>query len=295
MALEAELKFMCTADISTDLTPLLAQFALVVEERSPVQLLNAYYDTSFDADEQWFRQHDAGLRTRQKNGRFEQTIKLAGQQQGALQVRPEYNLPCEGVWPELGAFPAEIWPEGVSSASLQSTLVQLFTTDFSRKTWLVTMPSGTKVELALDQGYVRTGPVMALIYELELELYSGQTRDLFELAQALVLELPLRLGVQSKAERGYRLYQNQPVTPVEAPSDKASALLLAMLYNEECWLSQHDRTALELLRSQWQALAAFYPDFAVFAKQEPELVLGDKAYVQAQLALSSWLQSNELA
>ncbi|CAM5223318.1 CYTH domain-containing protein [Alishewanella longhuensis] len=48
------------------------------------QLLNAYFDTA----DNWFRRHDMGLRTRQKQGHFEQTIKLAGEQHGALQIRP---------------------------------------------------------------------------------------------------------------------------------------------------------------------------------------------------------------
>ncbi len=84
------------------------QLAVAVQKHESVQLLNAYYET----DDLWFRRLDAGLRTRLKKGQFEQTIKLSGQQHGGLHLRPEYNLPCASVWPELSAFPAEIWPQG---------------------------------------------------------------------------------------------------------------------------------------------------------------------------------------
>lgn len=285
MAVEAELKFICNGPLPADLTHLWSAVAEKVESRAGKQLVNAYYDTA----DQWFRRQDAGLRTRLQQGRYEQTMKLAGTQQGALQVRPEYNLPCASVWPELSAFPADIWPAGVTAAELQPQLVQLFSTDFYRQTWLLHLAGGAVVEVALDKGWVTAGERKEAIEELELELIAGDTDALFDLGQVAVQQLPLRLGVMSKAERGYRLFQQQPVKATAAESAAPASVLTAILYNEACWWQQQDQAALALLHQQWAALAEFWPEFLVFTGQPATTVLGSQSYVQAQLRLSQHL------
>jgi inorganic triphosphatase YgiF len=44
--------------------------------------------------------------------------------------------------------------------------------------------------------------------ELELELKRGAPPDLFAFAKALAACLPLRLGIRTKAERGYALLED---------------------------------------------------------------------------------------
>lgn len=288
MAVEAELKFICAGELPADLSPIWSAVAVKVEPRAGKQLLNAYYDTA----DQWFRRQDAGLRTRLQQGRYEQTIKLAGRGQGALQVRPEYNLPCASVWPELNAFPAEVWPQGVDSSSLQQQLVQLFNTDFYRQSWLLHLACGAVVEVALDKGWVKAAGQQETIDELELELMSGDTDALFALGELLLRRLPLRFGVMSKAERGYRLNQQQPVEPTTAKTTSPGAVLKAVLYNEACWWQQQNQQALELLQQQWAALADDWPDFRAFLVLPPAQVLSSQAYLQAQLNLSRHLSKD---
>ncbi|MCV5217230.1 CYTH domain-containing protein, partial [Escherichia coli] len=76
--------------------------------------------------------------------------------------------------------PSDIWPSGKDVATLQSELVPLFSTNFTREQWLIGMPDGSQVEVAFDQGMVvaqgedgeeRQEPIC----EVELELKSGQT------------------------------------------------------------------------------------------------------------------------
>lgn len=185
--------------------PLLAK---PVTKHTEKQLFNAYFETA----DQWFRRHDCGLRTRLKSGQYEQTIKLAGQQQGAAHIRPEYNQPCQGVVPVLADFPPEIWPQGTDVAMLQQQLQELFRTDFLRQAYILQLHDGSVVEAVLDLGSVVGGGADAPICELELELQQGNVEALFVLARAMVANLPLSLGFQSKAERGYRLAQQQPLT-----------------------------------------------------------------------------------
>lgn len=230
MALEIELKLLLASDDVVAVTEQLQQYLAQQHARlsDPVSLLNAYFETA----DLWFRRHDAGLRTRCKQGKFEQTIKLAGQQQGAAHVRPEYNLPCEGVYPELTAFPAQIWPQGTDVAQLQQALQEVFRTDFSRRKAVVGR-GDTQIELVLDQGWVQAQGRQEAIAEIELELLSGDPQQLFVLAAELVEQLPLLAGFQSKAERGYRLAQQQPLQRLEVAQDLPLAdLVKALLTNQ---------------------------------------------------------------
>jgi triphosphatase len=213
------------------------------------RLLNAYFDTA----DSWFRRQDSGLRTRQQNQHFEQTIKLAGQAHGAAHIRPEYNLPCTGVLPELSAFPADIWPAGTDVSQLQQQLVELFRTDFDRQAYVVTLGQ-SRFELVCDIGVVSAAGQHEAIAEIELELQSGRLTDMLQLAQQLLQAAPLLLGVQSKAERGYRLAQARPLQPQQFTSDlTASAALRGFLLNQILHSKAVLTTdALDVYWKQWQ-------------------------------------------
>lgn len=220
------------------------------QAQSRQRLLNAYFDTT----DSWFRRQDSGLRTRQKNQQFEQTIKLAGQSHGAAHIRPEYNLPCAGVLPDLTAFPAEIWPNGTDVSQLQQQLTELFRTDFDRQTYLVTL-NQSQFELVCDIGVVSAAGQHEAIAEIELELQSGSLADMLQLAQQLLQTAPLLLGVQSKAERGYRLAQANPLKPqlFEAALSASKALrgfLVNQILQRQGLVSAE---ALDLYWQQWQA------------------------------------------
>lgn len=261
MSIEVELKLWLTEAMSPSLLARIQQswqqLAVKVELAEPAQLLNAYFETP----DQWFRRHDSGLRSRLKKGRFEQTIKLAGQQQGAAHIRPEYNVPCDSVLPKLSAFPAHIWPEGTAVDVLQQQLQEMFRTDFIRHSALLTLADGTVLEAVLDQGEVIAGTSTQPILEMELELVSGDARQLFWLARLLCQQLPLTLGFQSKAERGYLLAQQQVLSWQQSgPEQPLSAQLRALLQN--LWLQQQSHALpAELaasfvvrLKQQWQDL-----------------------------------------
>lgn len=259
MSMEVELKLWFNEAMSDDLLARInncwSQLAVSVQSSEPTQLLNAYFETP----DQWFRRHDSGLRSRLKKGRFEQTIKLAGQQQGAAHIRPEYNLPCDSVVPVLAAFPAQIWPQDTDVSELQQQLTEMFRTDFIRRAWLLTLADGTVVEAVLDQGEVKAAEQSQPILELELELCSGNPLQLFQIAEVLCQQLPLSLGFQSKAERGYRLAQSEPLTWQQATPEMQLGQQLRLLL-QNLWLAgkalttQHQQPDSAALQQQWLLL-----------------------------------------
>lgn len=261
MSMEVELKLWVTAPMSESLLQSISDswpiLATTVKSQSPVTLLNAYFETPA----QWFRRHDAGLRTRCKNGQYQQTIKLAGQQLGAAHVRPEYNQPCASVEPMLADFPAHIWPEGTDIVALQQQLQELFRTDFVRHCWLLTLQDGTRVEAVLDHGQVVANGQSQPLLEIELELIEGDAQQLFDLARQLLQRLPLCIGFQSKAERGYRLAQQTPLqlAPVSSDPTLSFTVLLRQLQQNlwlaTCTANEHETASFQqALAQQWLQL-----------------------------------------
>lgn len=198
MQTEIEIKFFVARDIQAKLSNLLN--SLEIKESSQQQLGNVYFDTPTLA----LRQLEMGLRIRRCDAFAEQTIKCRGQVVGGLHARPEYNAPIGGDLPTLSTFPAEIWPDVTERDRIQQLLVAQFSTDFLRRHWLIAF-EGAEIELAWDQGEIVGSQGCTAINELELELKSGDTTALFALAQRLARIGGLRLGAQSKAQRGYRL------------------------------------------------------------------------------------------
>jgi len=280
MSLEVELKLLLPRADAADVVAAIIGYCRgtcsAVREQAEKTLLNAYFDTA----DSWFRRHDSGLRTRQKQDQFEQTLKLAGQQHGAAHIRPEYNVPASGVIPALMAFPTEVWPAGTDVEMLQKQLIELFRTDFVRQTFNLFTTAGARIELVFDQGVVAGGGQQEIICELELELQSGAVGEIFALAGALVRQFPLQLGVQSKAERGYLLAQQQPLSwQAFAPSDSCADYLSKYLRNQ--LLVSRNLAASELLEQQWQqwldrlsnepaAAALFNSALALGSQPEPQ-------------------------
>lgn len=286
MSTELELKYLIGAADAALLPELLQVYATPVTAGAQ-QLLNAYFDTA----DNWFRRHDMGLRTRQKQGHFEQTIKLAGEQHGALQIRPEYNLDCAGIVPVLADFPAEIWPAATDLALLQQQLTELFRTDFLRQSWRLSLPQA-EVEVVYDNGEVRAGERRQAISELEIELLAGEPAALFELADFLLKALPMRTGWLSKAARGYQLYQ-QRTTPRPAPLQAHSGNVLTHLQRlqqlENCYLQELAPELLISAEQELQALANALTD------EGQQLLASDARALARRLAEEAGLLFNSYA
>lgn len=201
--------------------PLLRQYAIAKPYRQ--QLTSVYFDTP----ELHLRRHDAALRVRNVSERgghphhWLQTLKGGGEVAAGLHQRGEWESRVGGPRPELAALialvgPGAGWAELLAAPALAQRLAPIFTTRVRRTTWLLRLPQGDEIELALDQGTLRHGAERQPISEIELELKSGDAARLFDFALALLEAVPLRVGNLSKAERGYALHAPQAPAVVEA-------------------------------------------------------------------------------
>ncbi|MGL5340338.1 MAG: inorganic triphosphatase [Aeromonas veronii] len=320
MQTEIEIKFFVARDIQAELSNLLNY--LEIKESSQQQLGNVYFDTpTFD-----LRRLDMGLRIRRCDAYAEQTIKCRGQAVGGLHARPEYNAPIDGDLPTLSAFPAGIWPDVTERDRIQLQLVAQFSTDFLRRHWLIAF-EGAEIELAWDQGEIVGSQGHAAINELELELKSGDTTALFALAQRLARLGGVRLGAQSKAQRGYRLAGlGKPLALQSLATSEAMDVATAIAAGLSHW-QHHEQLWLENPQNEnirQQAFAALCEGIELIERRVAELTqptlwgselasllahlqaaptsdrqwpaeLGDlflsADYVALQLAIADWLHS----
>lgn len=177
---------------------------ILLDAMAQARGLRFLHNTYFDTDNAALAQAGAALRVRERDGRFEQTLKTAGENQAGMQVRGEWNWPIPSA--HLEADPLTLpevqkhWPQGLAVSDLRP----VFTTHFERQVWLW-QQGDNQVEIALDQGKVTAAGQEQPLCELELELLDGDSAALWELLAQLGCHCALWLSPVSKAERGYHL------------------------------------------------------------------------------------------
>ncbi|WP_353612994.1 inorganic triphosphatase [Mangrovibacter phragmitis] len=317
MAQEIELKFIVQPQSGDALCAFLN--TLPGQHSEPRKLSNIYYETQ----DNYLRRHDAGLRIRGVDGRYEMTIKTAGHVVGGLHQRPEYNVALDAPVLALDKFPAEIWPQGCDVAELEKALHPLFSTDFLREKWVVTH-GDSEVEIAFDQGEVKAGEFSEVIHELELELIKGNTEDVLSLAGVLASRPGVRQGLLSKAARGYHLAKGNPERPHQAlpimqlplkssvEKGLETALGIALnhwLYHEELWVRGDQKAKNEIIESIGLIRAALVLFGGIIPRKasthlrdmlthtesdlaldvSAESVVWETRFTQTKLALTQWL------
>lgn len=210
MAEELELKLILTPEAAATLagSTLLSGPSRTISQRS------TYYDT-IDLS-----LVEAGLclRVREAEGRFIQTLKGDSQPGAGFFARSEADREIDGPVPRIEAGGA------VAILAGGRDLQALFEVRNERRRWQ--LPVGKSVvEVALDRGEVVAGGRSTSFLEIELELVRGDAAAIFALGRDILALVPARLGVVSKAERGYRLLEALPARlraePISLP-DEAS-------------------------------------------------------------------------
>ena len=172
------------------------------------KVVNLYFDTPGLE----LKKHGMALRLRKTVGKWLQTLKTAGSATGGLHQRGEWEHLLGACELDLALFrdtPLAALPD---CKELHLTLKPAFTTEFQRTTWRVEISPGQRVEVALDQGVIRCGASVSAISEVEIELLEGSAAAVFDVALNLATRIVLTPEILSKAERGYRLFQPEPLT-----------------------------------------------------------------------------------
>jgi triphosphatase len=195
---------------------------LELAEGRPVRrtLRSVYFDT---ADLALWRS-GLVLRVRADGRRRVVGVKTRGVVRGGLVMREERETPLAGgaedprrvATSSLFASIAEPrLRRAVERAAGGARLVPRVETRVRRSTLRLRLGTAA-IELALDEGETRAGRQRLPIRELELELLSGPTRLLFDLALRLAADVELRPSSLGKAERGFARLLGEEAQPTRA-------------------------------------------------------------------------------
>ncbi|MDE2166846.1 MAG: CHAD domain-containing protein [Alphaproteobacteria bacterium] len=159
--------------------------------------------TYYDTPNQDFRQRTLALSVRREGGRVVEVLEAMPPLAALDGERPCWQAPLTRPVPDLKRF-AKV--DGVDDLD-EAPLRPVFTCRL-RRSRTVLEPDGAAVTLSFDEGEIRAAGGRRLpVSEIELELQQGTPRAVFELANALTEEAPLRIELRSKAARGYALAQ----------------------------------------------------------------------------------------
>ncbi len=164
-------------------------------------LVSTYFDTADLA----LRRQRASLRVRDADGRLIQTLKTTDG--GDLLARGEWEDAVSENRPDpQAAHSGARLPPGTADE-----LRPLFATEIDRRTIDIEPQPGTRIEAAVDAGWIRAidNGRSEQVCEIELELKAGDPAAVYDLALKLLDTAPLRIDPRSKSERGYRLVEGE--------------------------------------------------------------------------------------
>ena len=192
-------------ELKLELAPAdVARFRALAPLGKPAREAAAQVTTYYDTPEGTLRKAGYSLRLRRKRGRTVQTVKERGGDSGGFSARAEWERRVAGSALDFEALEETPLGKILSKKKLRGRLGIVSETRVRRTVWNLKQGKSA-IELILDEGEVAAGPLSEPICEVELELKSGRRADLFALARKLGDALPLRMGVESKSERGFRL------------------------------------------------------------------------------------------
>lgn len=248
MADEIELKL----ELSPADADRIAASKLLGEKAKVAEQVSTYFDTAGKE----VAKAGFSLRIRRTGDTRIQTIKADGASSAGLFARTEWERPVADDTPVLDyATPLPT----VLGAPADAVSPQ-FVVHVERSKWLI-VEDETSIEVVLDRGEVTADGRSEPICEIELELKLGDPAALFGLARKIDAIVPLRLGVLTKSERGYRLTAERPASvkaePIALDADATAAEAFKRILhscirqfrlNEALLLSSRDPNALHQAR-----------------------------------------------
>jgi triphosphatase len=239
----------------------------------------------FDTPDHCLVRAGLSLRIRRSGGRRIQTVKAYGANSVGLFVRPEWEQEVFDDTPILD----DSTPIQALLGERIADLAPAFEVHVERSTWDI-REGDAIIELVIDRGEaVVAGDRRVPICEVELELKHGNAAALFALACKLDAVVPVRLGVMTKADRGFALIESVATVfkaePVALHPDMTAALALQHIVqtclrhfrrNEDLLLAGTQYEALHQARVALRRLRSAFAIFEALLVDEVSARLNDE-------------------
>lgn len=188
---------------------------IIAGKPSKRHLRAVYYDTP-NGD---LRRQAVSFRVRRSGRQHIQCVKSMPGEPHKCVARDEFEIPIPDALPHPEMIPDEHLP---FKRALCEQLQPVFETDIQRTIRILRPDEQTELELAVDKGRVCCEEREDSFCEVEVELRRGCPTALFDVGRRIVREVPARLGVLFKADRGYQLS-----APSEEPWVKSAGVILS--------------------------------------------------------------------
>jgi triphosphatase len=195
---EIEVKFVADADALGRAMGL--EVLSVGQKDKPRKILRAVY---FDTAVGDLRKNSIVLRIRKVRGKLHMGFKQSSALTEGNFRRREVESVVATAEPDISALGPEI--ESELEVILQGRALQPLFEIVVRRLTRTLQFGRSHIEVAFDSGTVFAGNRQAQFNEIELELKFGDEATLYDLALQVSKELPLQLGILSKADRGFAL------------------------------------------------------------------------------------------
>jgi inorganic triphosphatase YgiF len=192
MAEEIELKL----ELTPDAADRIEAAGLFSGDPARAELRSIYFDT---ADHR-LAKAGLSLRIRRSGGKRIQTIKAGRGGATGLFARSEWERSVKNDRPVLD----DSTPIRLALGGKADAVAPVFQVEVERRSWNI-REDNSMIELVLDRGDVLAGDRRSALCEIELELKDGDPAALFAVARKIDAVAPVRIGVLTKSERGYRL------------------------------------------------------------------------------------------
>ncbi|TDP59605.1 CYTH domain-containing protein [Aminicella lysinilytica] len=163
-----------------------------------------YYDT---ADRSLTGQEMA-FRIRREGTSHVATLKWDGTSDNGMHKRQEINVPVSDEklieQPEITIFDQSDMSDVLAAVCGSRKLLPLIEVSFVRR--VIRLDTGKSIsELSVDRGEIIAGGKKSPVLELEIELFSGNEKEIVDIGNKLSEKYHLKPENKSKFERGYEL------------------------------------------------------------------------------------------
>src|SRR5579864_9366736 len=174
--------------------------------------LSVYFDTPDGA----LRGRGYTLRVRSVGDRFIQTVKSLKMAAGLFE-RGEWECDVNGPEPDPAALAATPL-EKIDADRLQPVV----RTQVDRRVCRLKQP-GAELKVDVDDGLLTASGRQSAVNEIEIELLRGRASAAVSLARKIAAQVPVKLGVMSKAERGFALADGAAGKAIKAEPARVNA------------------------------------------------------------------------
>lgn len=200
--MEIELKYRIPTEAVADEIWKDKLFAGMEEKDTREELcLDAKY---FDTLNCTLAKRQIAYRIRKEGDRWVAAVKSGGQSEGALHTRNEINIPVNNGEPDPSVFCESEIGDELMGILKEENVECVLETRFHRKRFRIDTGTGI-FELSIDKGKIITRYGEEPIFEVELELFSGETEELMELGERISSKFNLETEELSKYARGINI------------------------------------------------------------------------------------------